>query len=80
MSAHRWLGLDWDEGPFVGGPSGLYRQSERGEIYTKMAEKLVESVRASRRHTQRSFALRGWCARQQLWVLRRSAPRRELTV
>jgi glutamyl-tRNA synthetase len=28
----RWLGLDWDEGPEVGGPHGPYRQSERGEI------------------------------------------------
>jgi glutamyl-tRNA synthetase len=29
----RWLGLDWDEGPDVGGPHGPYRQSERGAIY-----------------------------------------------
>jgi glutamyl-tRNA synthetase len=29
----RWLGLDWDEGPDVGGPSGPYRQAERGEFY-----------------------------------------------
>ena len=29
----RWLGLDWDEGPDVGGPHGPYRQSERGELY-----------------------------------------------
>jgi glutamyl-tRNA synthetase len=29
----RWLGLDWDEGPDVGGPSGPYRQSERRERY-----------------------------------------------
>src|ERR1700716_1103430 len=29
----RWLGLDWDEGPDVGGPCGPYRQSERGEGY-----------------------------------------------
>ena len=38
----RWLGLDWDEGPFVGGPAGNYRQSERGEEYVKIAKKLVE--------------------------------------
>ena len=30
----RWLGLDWDEGPDVGGPCGPYRQSERGAHYT----------------------------------------------
>jgi glutamyl-tRNA synthetase len=29
----RWLGLDWDEGPDVGGPHGPYRQSERSELY-----------------------------------------------
>lgn len=29
----RWLGLDWDEGPDVGGPAGPYRQSERGDRY-----------------------------------------------
>ena len=39
----KWLGLDWDEGPDVGGPCGPYRQSERGEIYKALAEKLVAS-------------------------------------
>ena len=29
----RWLGLDWDEGPDVGGPAGPYRQSERLHLY-----------------------------------------------
>ena len=38
----RWLGLDWDEGPYCGGPAGDYRQSERGETYVKIAKKLVE--------------------------------------
>jgi glutamyl-tRNA synthetase len=38
----RWLGLDWDEGPEVGGPHGPYRQSERHEIYRDVAAKLVE--------------------------------------
>jgi len=38
----RWLGLDWDEGPYCGGPAGEYRQSERGELYVKIAKKLVE--------------------------------------
>src|SRR5215210_3140825 len=33
----RWLGLDWDEGPEVGGAHGPYRQSERGEIYADVA-------------------------------------------
>jgi glutamyl-tRNA synthetase len=37
-----WLGLDWDEGPDVGGPYGPYRQSERREIYLEHAHWLVE--------------------------------------
>ncbi len=36
----RWLGLDWDEGPEVGGPHAPYRQSERGEIYADIARRL----------------------------------------
>ena len=35
-----WLGLDWDEGPDKGGPYGPYRQSERGDIYSKYLAKL----------------------------------------
>lgn len=38
----RWLGLDWDEGPDIGGTFGPYRQSERVELYRQAAEKLVE--------------------------------------
>ena len=41
-----WLGLNWDEGPIVGGPHGPYFQSERMEIYHKWARKLIESGRA----------------------------------
>ena len=37
----RWLGLDWDEGPVVGGPHGPYRQSERRGIYTDVAARLL---------------------------------------
>ena len=37
----RWLGLDWDEGPKVGGPYGPYFQSERLDRYRAMAERLV---------------------------------------
>ncbi|CAN6821697.1 unnamed protein product [Brassica oleracea] len=38
-----WLGLDWDEGPGVGGDFGPYRQSERNALYKQYAEKLLES-------------------------------------
>ena len=42
----RWLGLDWDEGPDVGGPKGPYRQSERAEVYSGYAWELVEKGHA----------------------------------
>jgi len=42
----RWLGLDWDEGPEVGGPNGPYRQSERHDIYREVAAKLLASGHA----------------------------------
>jgi glutamyl-tRNA synthetase len=42
----RWLGLNWDEGPDVGGPYGPYRQSERLSLYREYAEQLVEHGQA----------------------------------
>jgi glutamyl-tRNA synthetase len=39
----RWLGLDWDEGPVVGGPAAPYRQSERFEVYAGVVAQLQES-------------------------------------
>jgi glutamyl-tRNA synthetase len=46
LDCMRWLGLDWDEGPEVGGPNGPYRQSERHEIYREVAAKLLKSGHA----------------------------------
>lgn len=46
LDALRWLGLDWDEGPEVGGPHGPYRQSERTEIYTDVAGRLLAAGEA----------------------------------
>ncbi|HLU58162.1 MAG TPA: glutamate--tRNA ligase [Pseudonocardia sp.] len=43
LDALRWLGLDWDEGPEVGGPHGPYRQSERRDIYRRVLGQLVEA-------------------------------------
>ena len=40
-----WLGLDWDEGPGVGGPYGPYFQSERNDIYDRYFQKLVDADR-----------------------------------
>lgn len=41
-----WLGLDWDEGPIVGGPNAPYFQSERKTIYHQWAQKLIDAGRA----------------------------------
>ncbi|GAA3877578.1 glutamate--tRNA ligase [Saccharothrix violaceirubra] len=43
LDALRWLGLDWDEGPEVGGPHAPYRQSQRREIYADIARRLFEA-------------------------------------
>lgn len=41
MDGLKWLGLDWDEGPDVGGDYGPYYQSQRLELYKQAAERLV---------------------------------------
>jgi glutamyl-tRNA synthetase len=46
LDSLRWLGLEWDEGPDVGGPHGPYRQSERMAIYAGYAEQLVAEGKA----------------------------------
>ena len=46
FDAMKWLGLNYDEGPDVGGDKGPYRQSERFHIYKEYAEKLVENGEA----------------------------------
>jgi glutamyl-tRNA synthetase len=46
LDSLRWMGLDWDEGPDKGGDFGPYRQSERGDIYSKYAQELVEKGHA----------------------------------
>lgn len=42
----RWIGIEWDEGPDVGGDYGPYRQSERLHIYREFAEKLLKEGKA----------------------------------
>jgi glutamyl-tRNA synthetase len=46
LDALRWLGLDWDEGPEVGGPYGPYRQSQRSDTYQEVVAKLLASGEA----------------------------------
>lgn len=42
ISSLKWLGIDWDEGPDIGGPNAPYKQSERFESYNKYAKILIE--------------------------------------
>ena len=48
LNGFRWLGLDWDEGPKVGGDYGPYFQSERTSLYQEAVEKLLETGSAYR--------------------------------
>jgi glutamyl-tRNA synthetase len=48
LHGFRWLGLDWDEGPDVGGSYGPYFQSQRGEFYQAAVDKLLASGAAYR--------------------------------
>ncbi|MEA2478030.1 MAG: nondiscriminating glutamyl-tRNA synthetase, partial [Actinomycetota bacterium] len=59
----RWLGLDWDEGPEVGGEFGPYRQSERTDRYAAAAEQLYEG----------GHAYRCYCTPEELAERRRAA-------
>ena len=56
----KWLGLNWNEGPDIGGPYGPYRQSERQEIYREHAATLIEN----------GHAYRCFCTRDRLDKLR----------
>jgi len=61
LSALKWTGLSWDEGPDVGGPHAPYRQSERGAIYAAHASQLVE----------KGAAYRCFCTAERLDALRK---------
>ena len=63
----RWLGLEWDEGPDVGGPYGPYRQSERLTRYRQYAEDLIEA----------GHAYRCWCSPERLKRIREEAQARK---
>ena len=46
LSSLKWLGIDWDEGPEKGGNFGPYFQSQRQELYTEAAQKLIQENKA----------------------------------
>jgi glutamyl-tRNA synthetase len=56
----RWVGLQWDEGPDIGGPYGPYRQSERLPLYRQYAQELVN----------KGAAYRCWCTPERLEAMR----------
>ena len=41
----RWLGVEWDEGPDVGGPNGPYVQTQRMQLYRNALKTLIETDR-----------------------------------
>jgi len=59
LKGMRWLGLDWDEGPEMGGPYGPYFQSQRGEIYRAHLAKLEQAGRTYEREGAIYFRLEG---------------------
>jgi glutamyl-tRNA synthetase len=65
LESMRWLGLDWDEGPEIGGPHTPYRQSQRMEIYQDVARRLQE----------RGFAYECYCTAEELDARREEARR-----
>ncbi len=61
LDSLRWLGLDWDEGPDVGGDKGPYRQSERTEIYRTHVQRLIDE----------GHAFECFCSQERLDALRK---------
>jgi glutamyl-tRNA synthetase len=59
----RWFGIDWDEGPDVGGPHGPYRQSQRGDLYREHVDRLLA----------RGSAYRCYCTAEELEERRKAA-------
>lgn len=55
----KWLGMNWDEGPGIGGPYGPYRQSERSAIYKEYLERLKASGRTYEKDGATFFKISG---------------------
>lgn len=72
----RWLGLDWDEGPDVGGDFGPYFQSQRSEIYREYLERLKKNGRAYERDGAVYFRVSG-CPRTIVDAVRGDVIRKE---
>jgi glutamyl-tRNA synthetase len=59
----KWLGIEWDEGPDIGGAFGPYRQSERIHIYREFAEKLLKE----------GYVYKCYCTKEELEEMRNKA-------
>jgi glutamyl-tRNA synthetase len=70
LRALSWVGLQWDEGPDVGGPNGPYRQSERAELYQHHVKTLLAS----------GAAYRCFCTAERLEAVRHEQRRQGLFV
>lgn len=70
VTSLRWLGLDWDEGPKVGGNYGPYYQSERLELYSLFAVRLLEG----------GYAYKCYCSPDRLAALREEQRRHKQSV
>jgi len=66
LASMHWLGLDWDEGPEVGGPHAPYFQSQRTSIYQEHAQRLVEA----------GNAYKCFCSKERLDAMRDDQQRR----
>ena len=66
MDSLRWMGLEWDEGPEVGGDYGPYFQSQRLDLYQKYAQQLVDG----------GHAYRCYCSPERLALMREEQRRR----
>jgi glutamyl-tRNA synthetase len=64
LDSLRWCGIDWDEGPEVGGPNGPYFQTQRLELYREFAERLIA----------RGRAFRCYCTKEELDAQRAKLP------
>lgn len=65
LDGFRWLGIDWDEGPEVGGPYGPYFQSQRNQLYVDAAYRLLET----------GHAYPCYCTKEELEAERKEAER-----
>lgn len=69
MAALRWLGLDWHEGPDVGGPHAPYLQTARKDLYTRHAQQLLAT----------GHAYRCFCTPERLTALREAQQKQKQT-